>query len=347
MATGQYLNLVDLTTRLDSGGNQLPVAEMLSQSNDMIDDIPMMEGNQVFSHEVSLRTSLPSGYWRIANSGVPLGKSTTNKATFSMATLEVYSQVDKLIASAAKDLNSFRATEDRAFVMGLGQTMVQGIFYGNLVANPAQFFGLSSFYNTLNPALASNAPALSSAGGTGTSNASIWLIGFGEGAIYGAYPMNTTAGLMVEDKGDIRPGYDSAGNQFEVYTSWFCWRMSLIVHDWRQAARLCNIDVTAAGLAGPNAYDLWSGMAALTMKIPNLGKASAITKTDDPTNFSGNNKSAFYMNRTTRYWADIQGMRNKNVFQTINDAAGKPQDMFRNIPIKVVDQLLTTEATVV
>ena len=39
-------------------------------------------------------------------------------------------------------------------------------------------------------------------------------------------------------------------------------------------------------------------------------------------------------------------MRNKNVLLTINDAAGKPQDVFRGIPIKISDQLLNTEARV-
>lgn len=347
MATGQFLNLIDLTTRLDGAGDQMVVAEMLSQSNDIWDDIPMVEANEVFSHEISLRTSLPAGYWRGLNSGVPYGKSTTNKARFGMATLEIYSQVDKLLASAAKDVNAFRATEDRAFIEGMSQTMVQGIFYGNIQVNPAQFFGLSSFYNTVNPALAANSGNVIDAKGTGTSNSSIWLIGFGEGNIYGAYPQNTKAGLMVEDKGDMRAAYDNVGNPYEALTTWFCHRMSLIVHDWRQCARIANIDVTAAGLAGPNAYDLFAGLSQAVVKIPKLGKTSGITKTDAPHDIGGNTKSAFYVNRTIRYWLDVQGIRNRNVLLSMNDAAGKAQIAFREIPIKVVDQLLTTESQVV
>jgi hypothetical protein len=44
---------------------------------------------------------------------------------------------------------------------------------------------------------------------------------------------------------------------------------------------------------------------------------------------------------------DVQGMRNRNVLQTINDAAGKVQDTFRGVPVHVVDQLLNSEARVV
>jgi hypothetical protein len=39
-------------------------------------------------------------------------------------------------------------------------------------------------------------------------------------------------------------------------------------------------------------------------------------------------------------------MRNRNVLLTVNDAAGKPQDVFRGIPVKVSDRLLINEAAV-
>jgi hypothetical protein len=40
-------------------------------------------------------------------------------------------------------------------------------------------------------------------------------------------------------------------------------------------------------------------------------------------------------------------MRNRNVLLSLNDYAGKPVEGINGIPIKVSDQLLTTESRVV
>jgi CDP-diacylglycerol pyrophosphatase len=83
------------------------------------------------------------------------------------------------------------------------------------------------------------------------------------------------------------------------------------------------------------------------MLPPTLGKAiSGIEKVDAPTDPSPSVRPVFYTNRTVRFWMDAQGMRNRNVLLTVNDSAGRPQDVFRGIPVKISDRLLTTEAAV-
>ena len=93
MATGSYLSIVDVTNRLDPDLSVAPIAEMLSQCNEFIDDVPWQAGNEVGGHEFTLRTSIPTGYWRQLGQGTPFSKSTTVKARVSMGELVGWSQI--------------------------------------------------------------------------------------------------------------------------------------------------------------------------------------------------------------------------------------------------------------
>jgi hypothetical protein len=346
MATGSWPSLLDVALRTDPDGKIPIIAEMLSQSNDYADDLPWVEANEFTGHEFVFRTSIPAGAWRQYNQGVPYSKSTTAKGRVQMGMLEDYSQVDRALAEHSGNKEKFRESEDVAFMEGMSQTIAQTFWYGNTAATPAEFMGLSPFYNTISTSTAQNASNVLSGGGSSNNNTSLWLVGWSPETIFGVYPRGTQAGLAMEDKGDVVPGFDSAGNRFEAYTSWFRQQAGLCPKDWRYAVRLCNIDVTSAGLAGANAIDFFATMAEMLLLFPKMTKAtSGIVKTDAPMDDTGI-RSVFYCNRTARHWMDVQAMRDRNVLLRINDYAGIPVDGFRGIPIKIVDQITNTEAQV-
>lgn len=348
MATGQWPTIADVLSRTDSAGKQMYIAEMLSQSICLYDDAVMMEANGFSWHEFAYRTSIPGGFWRQANQGVPYAKSTTAKSRVGVGTLEDYSQVDRLIAEESGDMEEFRKNEDVSFLEGMGQTIEQTAWYGNTASTPAEFMGLSTFYNTVNSATAQNAQNVLDCGGTGSSNLSIWLLCHGVRTLTFLYPRGSKAGLTSEDKADTVPGFDSLGNRFEAYTTWFRQRLSMVPLDWRFHGRMANLDTTNAGLAGPNAFDLYTGLRKLMLFPPYLGKeTSGITQTDAPNDPAPGMRPVIYTNRTGRYWMDVQGMRDRNVLLSLTDYAGMPCDRINTIPVKISDQLLTTEARVV
>lgn len=343
MATGAWPTLVDMASRMDPEGKIPIIAEMLSQCNDYYDDLPWVEANEHTGHEFVFRTSIPAGAWRQYNMGVPYSKSTTAKARVGIGMLEDYSQVDRALAEHSGDREKFRQSEDVAFMEGMSQTIAQTFFYGNTTQTPSEFMGLSPFFNTVNTATAQNAANVIDAGGTGSNNASLWLIGWSPETIFAVYPRGSKAGLDMEDKGDVTPGFDSIGNRFEAYTSWFRQQAGLCPKDWRYGARCANIDVTNAGLAGPNALDIFATMAEMLMLFPKLTRpTSGITKTDAPHD-DPTPRPVWYCNRTVRHWMDVQAMRDRNVLLRIEDYAGMPVDGYRGIPVKIVDQLLNTE----
>jgi hypothetical protein len=252
-----------------------------------------------------------------------------------------------MLAEDSGDIDQFRENEDVAFLEGMGQTMEQTTWYGNTVLTPAEFMGLSPFYNTVNTANAQNAQNVIDGGGTGSSNLSLWLICWGERTIFGLYPRGSKAGLSMEDKGDTVPGFDAVGNRFEAFTSWFRQQLGICPQDWRYGVRVPNIDVTNAGLAGPNALDLFATMAEMMLFPPHLGKGtSGITKTDAPNDPAPGIRPVFYTNRTGRHWMDVQAMRDRNVLLRLEDYAGRVTDNYRGIPVKISDQLIVSESRV-
>ena len=342
MATGQWPTLDDVTSRMDNAGKQHLIAEMLSQAIALPEDMPFIESSEMGGHEFVFRTSIPAGAWRQINMGVPYSKSTTAKSRVGLGTLEDYSQVDRLLAEMSGDIDQFREGEDVAFLEGMGQTIEQTTWYGNTAATPAEFMGFSPFYNTVSTATAQNAANVIDGGGTGSNNLSIWLICWGVRTIFGLYPRGTKAGLAMEDKGDTVPGFDSLGNRFEAYTSWFRQMVGLCPQDWRYGARICNVDVTTAGLAGPSALDIFATIRELLLLPPHLSKGtSGVTHTDAKDEPAPGIRPIIYTNRTGRHWMDVQAMRDRNVLLRIEDYAGMPIDGINGIPIKISDQLIT------
>ena len=173
-----YPNLVDWARRADPDGSIAIVAELLSQCNEIMKDMIWQEGNLPLGHKVTVRSGLPQGTWRAANAGVSASKSMTSQFQFSIGQLQAYSIVDKTLANLNGNVAKFRYQEDMAHIEGLSQQVSSAMFYSNEAITPTQFTGFAPIYNTVNTATAQNAKNVLDAGGTGSSNLSIWLIFF-------------------------------------------------------------------------------------------------------------------------------------------------------------------------
>lgn len=346
MPTGAWPNIYDVSSRMDPKGDIPVIAEMLSQHNDYRSDMPMKEANGFTFHEEVFRTSIPAGSWRQYNQGVPYGKSTTAKFRVGMAMLADWSQVDRSLARHSGNEAKFRESEDVAFLEGMSQTVAETFVYGNTASNPAQFMGIAPFYNTVNVANAQNALNVIDGLGTGSSNTSLYLLGWGEETIFGVYPRGSKAGLNWEDQGTVVPAFDSLGNRFPAYTSYFEEEIGLCPKDWRYGGRIANLDTTAAGLAGSGAPDLFALTRKLLMNLPTGGRTTGISTTDAP-HGDPSVRTVMYMDRTLRYWFDIQAIRNRNVLLPPDQSAGRAWSEYDGVPMKIIDQIVNTELRVV
>lgn len=321
------LTLADWAKRLDPDGKPPLIVEMLSQTNEILDDMMFMEGNLPIGHQTTIRTGLPTVYWRKLNAGVPTSKSTTAQITESCAMLEARSEVDIHLANLNANLGAFRLSESKSYLEAMSQEQAQTLLYGNVNTAPEEYTGLATRYSDLS---AENGQNIVNGGGSGSDNTSIWLIVWGSDSCHGIFPKGSMAGLDHQDLGII-DAFDSNGYRFRAYSDLYTWKTGLVVKDWRQIVRICNLDVSNL-VSGSGAADIVKKMIDAVHRIHNLQSGRAV----------------FYANRTVLHYLDTQrydavkaggGLTYENV-------DGKVRMSFRGIPIKIVDSLLNTEATV-
>jgi len=331
------LTLADWAKRLDPNGQVPAVAELLSQTNEVLEDAVFMEGNLPTGHRLTIRTGLPNVYYRTLNQGVPTSKSETTQIDESCGILEARSHIDVELAKLNGNTAAFRLSEDSAFIEAMNQTQTNVMFYGNPGTDPRQYLGLQTRFSSLS---AGNAQNVLDAGGTGSNNASIYLVVWGENTVFCPFPKGSKAGLMHQDLGEESVP-DANNNFFQALRTLYQWKNGLAVKDWRYVVRICNINVsdltgqtgTQASTAATQIINL---MSRALDRVPNLGAGRA----------------AFYANRTVYSMLRIAALNKSNAALSIDQALtqfGTPYALtrFLGIPLRKVDQLLNTETRVV
>ncbi len=342
---GTALTYADWAKRLDDDGKTATIIELLSQTNEILDDMLVVEGNLPTGTKTTVRTGLPQATWRLLNYGVPKTKSTTAQVTDNCGMLEVYSEIDKYLAELNGNSASFRLSEDMAFLEGMNQQMATTLFYGNTLVNPERFMGFAPRYNTVTLATAQTAANVIDGGGTGSTNASIWLVCWGPNTVNGLFPKGQISGLQHRDLGEWTL-LDPNGNQYQGYRTHYKWDMGLTVRDWRYVVRICNIDVSLLG--GVNAANLITLLIRAVHRLPTAPVGvSPVQKTDAPDSGMTMGRCVFYMNRVLSTYLDIQAANKTNVLLKMEQWDTKAVTTFRGIPIRTVDALLNTEARIV
>lgn len=322
--------LKDFAKKLDPDGKAAAIAELLSQTNEILDDMLFAEGNLPTGHRTTIRTGLPLVFWRLINKGVPPSKSTTAQVDEGIGMLEAYSVVDIELANLNGNTSAFRLSEASAFLEAMNQEMAQTVFYGNSSLSPEEFNGLSVRYSSL---AAANAQNILDAGGTGSDNMSIWLITWGMQTCHGIFPKGSKAGLEHKDLGEqtVEDGSGISGSILQAYRDHWKWKSGIALKDWRYVVRIANIDVS--NLIGGTGIDIPTFMIKAMHRVPNMNMGKAV----------------FYMNRTAIQQLDIQRRNSVTTGGQLDYSVvdGKLIQAFRGVPIKKCDALIEAESRVV
>jgi hypothetical protein len=320
--------LADVAARLAPDGKIDPmIVEMLAETNEVLDDMTVLEANGFTEHKTTVRSGLPTGTWRKLNYGVQPEKSRTVQVKDSMGMLETYAEVDKALADLNGNSAAWRLSEDRAFVEGMNQTMATTLFYGDSSLDPEKFMGLAPRYNSLS---AENAMNIIDASGTGSDNASVWLVVWGPNTCHTIYPKGSAAGLQSRDLGEDTLT-DAAGGRYQGYRTHYKWDIGAVLRDWRYVVRICNIDVSDLTKNAASGADLIDLMTQALELVPNLGMG----------------RPAFYLPRKLRSFLRRQ-IANKVAASTLTleTVSGKRVVAFDGVPCRRTDALLLTEARV-
>jgi hypothetical protein len=330
------LTLTDWAKRLDPAGEGIsPIVELLNQSNEILTDMPWMEGNLPTGHRTTVRTGLPQVAWRKLNYGVQQSKSTTVTVDDATGMLEAFGQVDKDLAELNGNTAAFRLSENVAFIEAMNQAMANTLFYGDSEQNPERFLGLAPRFSTISGA--TNGQNILSAGSvSGGDGTSIWLLGWGDATLHGIFPKGSRAGLVHEDLG-LDTVTDAAGGKYRAYQDHYQWKCGLALRDWRYVVRGANIDVSAliADTAGTTVRII-ELMSRMIDRIPSFGACRPV----------------FYMNRTVYSMLRVHALNRSSNALSIEQALdqfGNPirgNMAFLGIPIRRVDVITNTEAQI-
>ena len=335
LSTGQ-MTLADWSKRIGPDGKIDPIAELLSQTNEILEDVVFKEANQPTSHVVAVRTGLPAVYWRAYNAGVPSSKSTTAQITEPCAMLEARSHIDAKLLELNGNSAQFRLSEESAFIEAMNQEMTGKLFNGNVGSDLKTFSGLATRYSSTT---AGNGGNVILAGGTGSDNASMYLVVWGEQTVFCPFPKGSRAGLRSRDLGE-ESVQDAAGGWYQAARSLFQWDSGLVVKDWRYVVRIANIDVSDwVGVTGTQGKDAATNLIKLMMRaiarIPNFSMGRA----------------AFYCNRSIQEGLMIQALEKSQNALSVQEALSQfgqkmNQLTFMGIPVRGVDQLSVAETLV-
>jgi hypothetical protein len=341
--TSTALTYVDWAKRNDPSGKIATIINLLSQTNEIIEDALVVEANGPTSHRTTVRTGLPSATWRLLNYGVAQAKSTTAQVTDSIGMLETYSTVDKALADLNGASSQFRLSEDLAFLEGMNQQVAATLFYGNTGVNPERFMGLAPRYSSVSTSTAQTAANVIDAGGTGSTNTSIWVVVWGPNTLHTIFPKGSVNGLQQRDLGE-QTIYDASNNPYQAYRTQFKWDIGMCLRDWRYAVRIANIDVSL--LSGGTAANLLNGLVRAVHRLPTAPVGvSSEQRTDAPDGGAMSmGRTVIYCNKVIRTYLDIQAMNKTNVLLRLEEWNGKAVTTFRGVPIRTCDQLLNTES---
>lgn len=331
--------LLDWARRVDPDGKIAKVAEILNAYNEILDDVPFVEGNLPTGHKTTVRASIPTPTWRLLNRGVVPVKSTSNQIIETCGMLEAYSEIDKDLAMLNGNTAEFRLSEDKAVIEGMGQALATALVYGDVSVNPEQFTGFAPRYYATSGATTST--NVIDAGGTGSVNTSIWLVGWSDQTVHGIFPKGSQAGLQFKDLGE-QTIYDGqsfpASGRYQAFRSHYQHKVGISVRDWRFVVRICNIDTTAlltAGDASDTSANILKYMSMALDKFPPVGSV----------------KPVFYCNQTVRSMLRVKLISKSNLWLSLEDMKGpsgitRPTLAFQGVPVRRVDAITSTESQI-
>jgi hypothetical protein len=318
-----FPNLANVASRLDPDGSAAMVANVLSEKNPILDDIPFVEGNLQTGHRITqAANALPSASWRLLNQGIAATKAYTQQFDESCGILEDESKIDERVA----ELNGgaeYRDSEDMLKLEGMAQQFATSVFYESTSSNPERIHGLSPRYSATSGITAADYVSI----GTNADSDchSIWLITWAPRKLYGIYPKGTKAGLERNDKGLQRVQDDATSlNSLWAWITQFVWRVGIAVEDYRYACRF-QWDPSDSAMGDTN----------FGIVLNMIDMLNQIFEPDG---------AMFYMNRTSKTQLDQQLANADGNYLTYESKGGRLLPHFLGVPIRVTDALVAETA---
>jgi hypothetical protein len=325
LVDGAFPNLTNWAARMDPNGSVAKVTNLVTTKRPELNDIPFFEGNLPTGHQITVsENSISPGAFRKINQGVAASKGDTAQYVESCCMLDAESVVDVALAKLNGNAAAFRSSENALKIEGLSRQMATALWYESVISNPERLHGLTPRYGGTSGYAASayvKKPAAWT--NSGTNCQSIWAVTWEDRKIYGIVPKGSTAGLQVEDKGELRVAdpNDATKALYALVTK-YSWQAGIAVEDYRYAART-QWDPDDSTVHADSAKTMYLALMDLLNMLYEVTPNTRI-----------------YMSRTTKAKMDAQLVSNNlDVFKSI-EVGGRLVQSFQNVPIRVTDTLV-------
>ncbi len=343
MATKDITTRESLITaaRQTANGMIINVAEVLNETNNVIEDAIVQKSTDITSHLVTRRSRLPAVSWVKVGNGWNATVGLSNQAVEPIGMLKARFLCPQDVMDIQANPDKYRTNQERAYIESMGQELSNTLF-GNVSGGtlspvsppPEEFAGFQYRYASLST---SPTAYVLSNGHTADddTNTSIWFIQWAANKVYLITPRNMEGGgIKKVDEGRVYTSGDNAvaidgavagspnpTNSLWAYITEFSWNVGLAIEDQRAVKRLCNIDPDHA------ANDTLDEDKIIQIR----------------NNFKGNEKIYMYCNETIFTQLQILAKDKTNVHWTGEDPFGRPQFNFLDMPVRRCDAITDVE----
>lgn len=345
-STNSWANRVTLGDAMKTihNGQYTGFANVLTEQNDVIQDLPVITGNGLLSHEGARLATLPTADFVDIAAGWTAKSLQWDKFKAVIAILRMRLAIPEDILDLQPSRAKFRADLEDACGEGFGQSLANHLFYGTTAAagGGKKFDGLGTWRVTpdaTDPISVTNGDyaTFDAGGGTGANTSSIWLCQPGYRKMYLITPANDPDhGFRREDAGRFEfieneaawiasPTTVSKKTGYEVRTE-FWQKVGLVIEDERCLARIRNVPTSRSSYADDSIFDL-------------------ITRAREEV-FNGSEPVFAYMNRRIRWILKSLVRKTPNIILDSENPYRIPLPRIDDITIRRCDAILNTETGV-
>lgn len=316
------LTVLEQAQLIGPDGGILTIAEILNEENEIMRDAVAKMANGIRANVELIRTDLPAISARKINSGATTKYPQSSQIEDQIMLLEAWPEIDEQLVDPYPDKKKARASQLIAYIEAFSQAFANNLIYGN-AGDVGEIDGWATRY--ADPSDAN----VTDAGGSGSDCSSLWMAEWHTSKLSLIYPKDSkSVGLFNKDWGKKRVT-DTSGNPFAAYVSQMKMEFGWTNQDARALQRLGSIESTGTS-NNLLATDGINPLVYMRNRLPKRGKG----------------KTALYGNRDLLSQFDVWALDKSNGFYYQENISGGPVAVFQGIPIRLVEQILSTEAAI-
>lgn len=323
------LTLLDIAREQDPDGKIAQIAEILTETNPILQDAPMLPSNADMGNRVTLRSTLPTVQRAKINQGTTRSKGTTKQMVDTIGMYDGRSEVDSRLAYivGAGNFAQARANEDDSFVEALNQLMADDLFYGDEAIYESGCTGLQPRLETAATAKTGSQVAKHHGSPSGSDYTSIFIVDWHPRYVHLIYPKAHRGGIVTEDHGKVEV-LDAESKPFDAFVTYFLLMFGLTIRDPRHIGRLANIDVSQA-LADTSTL-IFNSLVPMLNRMPKPNGARRV----------------LYCSTNVKTAIELQVKSVSNLALSIQDYLGEPTPHVHGYPVRDCDAISEAESLV-